>query len=241
MPNHVTTQCAVSGPSEDVAKFRADLFEGDEPFDFNKIIPTPPEIEGTESSTHAQMGLYALRGLYAGFLARKPSPISWEQFRAEYPRAAPAFINSREEFLEWLKKEKPQAVLAGEKSAQAYDATGFTDWYEWNKAHWGTKWSSYEVKVHLHDVPGGQFLFEFQTAWSFPAPIFEKLLLMYPTLTFTIATYDEGDAFAGEGVYSSTVNTYEEFRPAKNESRARAVYKKVYGKFPEEESYEDED
>jgi hypothetical protein len=67
MPNHVTTQCTVQGPAADVAKFRADLFdikgEDEREFDFAKIVPVPPEVLETESSTDSVAGLWAHRGV----------------------------------------------------------------------------------------------------------------------------------------------------------------------------------
>jgi hypothetical protein len=95
--------------------------------------------------------------------------------------------------------------------------------------------------VHLHDENAGLFLFEFQTAWSFPRPIFEALVKKYPTLTFTTASFDEGWIFASEGAFGATATLYDEFEPAKNKERAREVHNKVYGKFPEEDNDESED
>lgn len=53
---------------------------------------------------------------------------------------------------------------------------GYSDWYGWAVAHWGTKWNSYdneyEEGIFLVDSQKGA-MYSFTTAWSPPAPIME--------------------------------------------------------------------
>lgn len=49
------------------------------------------------------------------------------------------------------------------------------DWYHWRVRHWGTKWGAYEC---ITTVGKTQIIFEFQTAWSPPIPILQKLTLL---------------------------------------------------------------
>jgi len=50
---------------------------------------------------------------------------------------------------------------------------GYPTWYEFNCSRWGTKWDAYSVgEVTLSD---GELILSFDTAWSAPIPIFEKL------------------------------------------------------------------
>lgn len=58
------------------------------------------------------------------------------------------------------------------------------NWYDWACDHWGTKWNA----CHYHvgrDEPG---LYEcgFDTAWSPPVPIWEKIGEMFSKLTFVL-------------------------------------------------------
>ena len=61
---------------------------------------------------------------------------------------------------------------------------GYSDWYHWSLAKWGTKWNSYDCEV-------GEDIICFNTAWSRPDEIFEALVKM--GFTFTTDWNDEGD------------------------------------------------
>lgn len=47
---------------------------------------------------------------------------------------------------------------------------GAADWYDWQLARWGTKWGTYDTKVHELGGDGSPVLIEFQSAWSPPSP-----------------------------------------------------------------------
>lgn len=46
---------------------------------------------------------------------------------------------------------------------------GFSTWYGWHIAKWGTKWNAAETHIVNRDTV------EFWTAWSMPEPIFAEL------------------------------------------------------------------
>lgn len=50
---------------------------------------------------------------------------------------------------------------------------GATNWYDWSCKHWGTKWGAYSVDI-IHQSKT-KLVLSFQTAWSPPEPIFDKL------------------------------------------------------------------
>lgn len=83
--------------------------------------------------------------------------------------------------------------LTGKEMIEKY---GYHDWYGWSVANWGTKWNAYGVRMRGTQSPlerlahaGGdgtrEVEYDFQTAWSPPVPIMEKLFAENPTLTFT--------------------------------------------------------
>lgn len=111
----------------------------------------------------------------------------------------------------------------------AFAETGFRDWYSWACHNWGTKWNSYCGKIQ--ERAEGRLKFRFQTAWSFPEPIFDALLVRYPALQFDCACFDEGDNFAGKGRYG------EDFE-CSSELVSDALYQEVYGRA--REHYEDD-
>jgi hypothetical protein len=55
-------------------------------------------------------------------------------------------------------------------------------WYEWSVEHWGTKWNSCYAQVTENG--DGSVHVQFDTAWTFPFPIFEKVAADFPTLIF---------------------------------------------------------
>ena len=72
---------------------------------------------------------------------------------------------------------------------------GHKDWYEWNCANYGSKWSDYEVVIERDDA--GELDLCFVSAWS---PVIQGIVRVssqFPTLEFVL-TYDEGGmAFMG--------------------------------------------
>ena len=70
------------------------------------------------------------------------------------------------------------------------------NWYDWNRARWGTKWNGY--RGSLESVAGGsEVVIRFQTAWSVPEPVLAELSFLFPELTFKAEFIDEGWNFAG--------------------------------------------
>lgn len=79
--------------------------------------------------------------------------------------------------------------------AEAIKQTGCSNWYEWSNKYWNTKWNAYHTYIHQTDEI---VIFEFDTAWSCPVPVFEKLAKEFPTLSFTGYALDEGYCFGAE-------------------------------------------
>src|SRR5204863_420529 len=69
--------------------------------------------------------------------------------------------------------------------------------------------------------------FRFDTAWSFPGPIFEKLPGMFPTFRFDCTCFDENWCFAGRGAF----NGQPAFEIVQATEELHAI---VYGFTPEE-------
>ena len=61
-------------------------------------------------------------------------------------------------------------------------------WYDWRLQHWDTKWEASEVEIELDD---SEILrVEFDTAWSPPEGVMEKLREKFPDVSFQ-CFYDE--------------------------------------------------
>lgn len=46
--------------------------------------------------------------------------------------------------------------------------TDETDWYEWSKENWGTKWGTYDMKAFPLGGDGSPIAIKFQSAWGPP-------------------------------------------------------------------------
>lgn len=79
---------------------------------------------------------------------------------------------------------------------------GFKDWYDWQYANWGTKWGDSSTDL-MQDDPyatsdgNANIEFVFQTPWGPPIAGIEKIAIMFPTLQFGLAYYEEGMDFYG--------------------------------------------
>lgn len=112
-----------------------------------------------------------------------------------------------------------------ERNRLAEAETGFPCWYEWSIAKWGTKWNAYGFEER--ERAPGRYLFRFQTAWSFPEPVFEELSQRFPTLVFDLASFDEGWNFGAVGQIGGRNDFRVEEALATDE-----LYERVYGRKP---------
>lgn len=242
MPNHITTVCTVTGEEADVAAFVAAHIREHEKrsdrqvFDFETIIPPPQSIKDTyrpmpgqpnpeglpESCGDGQVEMYAqclinyrkARHAYVGYSWLPSNVVTWGQLR------------------EWLDANSPSAQFWGKRMLLAAADTGYPGWYEWNVANWGTKWDAYQYKERSREP--GTFIFQFQTAWNVPVPIFRKLGTMYPKLVFSVVAIDEGGP-----EYEGTVRG--ELCAIHGTTPDRERHKIVYGQYPDPPEEDDEE
>lgn len=203
MPNHVTSRCTVTGPAEDIVALRAQIFSLDEDqnlfFDFDKIIPMPVMLRKVEESNVSKQGA-ALIKLRADCNSHAPFAFG-ELYDFEVKRIR-ADVEMPTEHIQAVAKayltKHPEFEIKGAQRLQAILETGFASWYPWALENWGTKWGAYDFEL-LSDEP---LLFKFETAWSFPIPVFTTLAYAFPSLKFDCVTYDDGANFAGRGFFN---------------------------------------
>ncbi|MFD1951065.1 hypothetical protein ACFSGX_09845 [Sphingomonas arantia] len=234
MPNYVTSTCRLIGPDEDVARFRSEIIRtapaghsdaGGLLFDFDAVIPMPSCLRDADESSRSELGMslvtargstpppFSKLGLY-------DNQIEWVRSKAGLPydagigEVAAAFL-----------LKHPEIEQMGMSRIRALAETGFASWYPWALANWGTKWGAFRFA----ETGAEPFAFRFETAWSFPVPIFEALATRFPSLGFECATFDEGWNFAGAGWFNPPAG-----EPCFAECEASAtLYKVVYGRPPE--------
>lgn len=113
------------------------------------------------------------------------------------------------------------------------EQSGYESWFDWCCNKWGTKWGVYSYEEVDYD--GKNWVFTFETAWSPPQPVIEKLFTeLFPTITCGLVLFDEMWCYAcaaffenGNGDFMCCDATDE-------------MYEKVYG-CPAEHWDEDED
>lgn len=242
MPNHVTTRCIVTGPAPVVGQFRDLMLVPmvDEhtklpytQFDFDRLIPKPKILEHVEESTLSEYGaqlilLRAERG--APFKTGDIFPNWIEKFRTEVNMPDGHIQDVARAYLE----RHPDWEEAGRARLRAILETGYSSWYPWCIANWGTKWNSYQFHLEKNQP----LEFTFQTAWNFPMPVFEKLAVQFPRLQFDCWTFDEGWMFAGEGSFNGERKAFHIHQRMTGHPEAQRLYQTVYGHPPEE--YEEE-
>jgi len=78
--------------------------------------------------------------------------------------------------------------------AELQDRYGCTNAYNFAVNNWGTKWNAYCFNYldGWNDSEEGRLEIEFQTAWSPPMGVYEKLAEVFPRLDITAYWSDEG-------------------------------------------------
>lgn len=84
-----------------------------------------------------------------------------------------------EEFLIRNEEEARKANLAYEGDKK------WLNWYQWNLAHWGTKWNAHNGQWYEDDE------FEFEAAWSAALPVLVELSRQNPKLIIEMKYADE--------------------------------------------------
>lgn len=222
MPNHLTSVCTITGDAATIDAFVAAHFRNNENgkpfFDFGSIVTKPEIVDKTQSGSVADEGFFALTGFHhVTFACFSENPL---QLAIRHGRFTGAHqLTTVNDYRAWLEKERPEAIEQGRMQLQCFLETGHRNWYDWNVANWGTKWGAYDYKPRFREPQ--KLVFEFQTAWSFPRPIFEALHGRYPGLLFEGVTIDEGGP-EYEWRYGADETHFEKVEPS-NE-RYRFVY-----------------
>lgn len=178
MPNWTT--CKLEAPAEVISKYLSKDEEGHTNFDFNLVIPRPKIYDDPEMIEGGDTGWC----IYWYLSERGTIDIS--KLKALYPGLiSPWTINYGEKMIGSTDPDK--AYERGKKYVDAYKKYGYTTWYSWSNANWGTKWNACDT---YYDENSGT-LVEFDTAWCPPMPVIEKIFKDNPGKAITFTSYDE--------------------------------------------------
>lgn len=90
---------------------------------------------------------------------------------------------------------QPKSLFLGDLSFKDEKKTRGWNWYDWNRQNWGTKWNAYDTERDGNDIV-------FDTAWTTPYPVMEKLHEMCKRYNVSCeVTYADEDAGCNTGWY----------------------------------------
>ncbi len=165
MPNWAMCRLEITGHAVSVAALVAYVASDECPFSFDKIVPMPGILRGTE--------LLEVTAVIDGVDIGK---ISWPHFAVE---------GSADAGFEECTKYRPATV----KEYAALMDLGFFYWYDWRCKKWGTKWPA--VAVGMDRPEPGCVIYQFMTAWAEPEPVIIALGRAFPTLNYDLhVAYD---------------------------------------------------
>ena len=177
MPNHVKNIITFKGDPEKIQAILEQIQHDEEgfgSFDFNKLIPMPSELQ-IEAGSRTDEGLKLYRDFMEIYsLGKEPAEVDALNVPAE----------SEEAFLRMRTDIDRRTWELGKQAFQNVQRFGCDTWYSWCNRHWNTKWNAYDC-FHAENRIG------FNTAWSAPHPVIEKLAERFPEAQFTHEWADE--------------------------------------------------
>lgn len=195
MPNYVLNKIELTGNlnaiSEMLEKIQNDTY-GKGTIDFNKVIPMP-ETLNIEHGSRTDTCILV-------YLTNKGT-IEFEDLSEEDKKLAKTLTtnifnaNYLEDILKKICGEDKEEYITdenynnGKQYVENYKNYGATTWYGWSLKNWGTKWNACGYDEGI-DYSNDDYL-EFETAWSAPHPVIEKLAKDYPDITFIHRWADE--------------------------------------------------
>lgn len=192
MPNWVSIEVNFEGDQKDIDNI-FNLIKGvDEDgditeFDFNRLIPMPEEL-------NIECGSMGERGLV--YLYDHTGDENEKQIIAKAYASENTFNNI--ETARQSDTYEVDVIEMGKRYLSNYKKYGYCTWYRWAIDNWGTKWNACNTSVDEKSI-------YFDTAWSFPAPIFAKLSDICHKNNVVMSGYfcDEDCGSGNEGYFHS--------------------------------------
>ena len=192
MPNWVRNIVKISGKEEDVKRLQ-ELVKGTTAFDFERIIPMPCSLK-IESGSLSDDSYAAYMYISTGAKNKR-----FTSLKSLYKPESTAMTDI--EFVNYLVGKKKADLQLGEKVAENLKKYGYSDWYLWSIAKWGTKWNACDVCM-----PDAA-TYQFDTAWAAPVPILERLSKLFPNVEISHKWADEDiGSNTGDMLYNAAGN-----------------------------------
>ena len=184
MPNHVQNIIRLQGDATKISEM-LEVIKNDKigigSIDFNKIIPMPESLN-IPTGLETENGLKAYQDFIKNYVYGKTAEEAIKSLENIPAESEEAILKSRKDISQ-------HAWECGKTAWNNIQKYGFATWYDWSVSKWGTKWNAYGMSEDPNEkISDG---LQFQTAWSAPHPILEKLTQMYPHITFEHEWADE--------------------------------------------------
>ena len=199
MPNHVENIITLKGDEKKIREMLEAIKNDDfglGTLDFNKIIPMPNSLN-IEAGSRTDRGLKAYSDFIDVYVFGRNAEDALNAIRNISKESEDAFLKQRTdvEIDEW------ELGKTAWNNIQNY---GAPTWYEWSINNWSTKWNAYGYDESA-DYSQNTDLW-FQTAWSAPHPILQKLTEMYPDITFEHEWRMKISVQIADGKFTETAN-----------------------------------
>lgn len=175
MPNWVSCTLKVSGSAESMKAFYAcldkpipDRERGEGEFSMRKFLPLPEELVDTTS----------------------PSVFYPDDNGEKKPVFKDGVIEMVVTNSAGVTEDEFKARIAELKSKY-----GYTDWYNWCTANWGTKWDATEPSEQYRGET--EYIVAYETAWSPNIEFLDNIKDDFPELNFELDYLEGGVGFAG--------------------------------------------
>jgi len=201
MPNHVRN--VVKFEQLDEGKTVSELLQEihgekeDQCISFEKIIPIPEELNITAGSK-----TYISRDVYRW---KRGESLKEEEMRTIHIMADDKDNTlTDEEAVEKCISEGTADMKLAEQTFENERKYGYQNWWYARIGMWGTKWDAYDqYKVDENTIA-------FNTAWSDPAPVMEKLAKDNTNMRIDHKFADEMPNFVGHTVYERGEKVYDQ-------------------------------
>lgn len=180
MPNHITNIIKLEGDRLHIQKLLEAIYieeYGLGTVDFNKVIPMPESLD-IESGSATKRAMKAYDDFMSAFKILNGADADPNMIPEESEKA----------FAEY-RDLSPEEWQLGKTAYWNNVQYGFSDWYDWRRANWGTKWNSYGYDEH--DDYSNKDRVKFLTAWAAPHPVISKLAKMFPEVEIEHEWADE--------------------------------------------------
>ena len=195
MPNHISTNFRITGPTAEVKRFIKDAAGKDSVLSLDSLLPMPSEL---------RMVSCPVKIMTQAEIDKQWA--DWREAKAKKQDSGPMGIHS-------FDSDRPFGLgMTQEQSDSLVAKYGTNNWYDWASINWGTKWGAYDSGdwvVTEGDNGNATAAVFYNTAWGPACPFFHHVSHQFPTLTFDTQVADEGGNFVSEISYEQGETTKE--------------------------------